>query len=37
MAEAHGILSALVPIILLLTLGVIAAVGSRAIGLRSCL
>jgi Kef-type K+ transport system membrane component KefB len=33
MAEAHGILSALVPIILLLTLGVIAAVGSRAIGL----
>ena len=33
MAEAHGILSALVPIIMLLTLGVIAAVGSRAIGL----
>jgi Kef-type K+ transport system membrane component KefB len=33
MAEAHGILSALAPIILLLTLGVLAVVGSRAIGL----
>ena len=33
MADAHGILSALVPVILLLTLGVIAAVASRAVGL----
>jgi CPA2 family monovalent cation:H+ antiporter-2 len=33
MTEAHGILSALVPVILLLTLGVLAAVGSRAVGL----
>jgi CPA2 family monovalent cation:H+ antiporter-2 len=33
MAEAHGILAALAPIILLLTLGVLAVVGSRAIGL----
>jgi K+:H+ antiporter len=32
-ADAHGILSALVPVILLLTLGVIAAVASRAVGL----
>ncbi len=32
MAEAHGILSALVPVILLLTLGVIAAIASRAAG-----
>jgi CPA2 family monovalent cation:H+ antiporter-2 len=31
-ADAHGILSALVPVILLLTLGVIAAVASRAVG-----
>ena len=33
MADAHGVLSALVPVILLLTLGVIAAVTSRAVGL----
>ena len=33
MADAHGILSELVPVILLLTLGVIAAVASRAVGL----
>jgi CPA2 family monovalent cation:H+ antiporter-2 len=33
MTEAHGVLSALIPIILLLTLGVLAAVGSRVIGL----
>ena len=33
MAEAHSILAALVPVILLLALGVVAAVGSRAIGL----
>jgi K+:H+ antiporter len=33
LADAHGILSELVPVILLLTLGVIAAVVSRAIGL----
>jgi CPA2 family monovalent cation:H+ antiporter-2 len=33
MAEAHGVLSALVPVILLLVLGVAAAVGSRALGL----
>jgi CPA2 family monovalent cation:H+ antiporter-2 len=32
-ADAHGILSELVPVILLLTLGVIAAVASRAVGL----
>ena len=34
MDEAHGILSALVPVILLLGLGVIAAVASRAVGLN---
>jgi Kef-type K+ transport system membrane component KefB len=33
LADAHGILSELVPVILLLTLGVIAAVASRAVGL----
>ncbi len=33
MAEAHNVLSAVVPVILLLTLGVIAAVFSRAVGL----
>ena len=33
MADAYGILSDLVPVILLLTLGVIAAVASRAVGL----
>ncbi len=33
MADAHGILSALMPVILLLLFGVIAAVGSRAVGL----
>ena len=33
MADAHGVLSELVPVILLLTLGVIAAVASRAVGL----
>ena len=32
MADAHGILAALVPVILLLALGVVAAVGSRAAG-----
>jgi len=33
MADAHSILTAIVPVILLLALGVVAAVGSRAIGL----
>jgi Kef-type K+ transport system membrane component KefB len=33
MTDAHAILSALGPIILLLALGIVAAVGSRAIGL----
>ena len=33
MADAHSILAALVPVILLLALGVVAAVGSRAVGL----
>jgi CPA2 family monovalent cation:H+ antiporter-2 len=34
LADAHGILAELVPVILLLTLGVIAAVASRAVGLN---
>jgi CPA2 family monovalent cation:H+ antiporter-2 len=33
LADAHGILADLVPVILLLTLGVVAAVASRAVGL----